>query len=508
MTVLALILTSWLISHVATAPHASIAISVSAAHSNSLTVRQIPEIPKGQIVEQVVCLNNTNQSYALYLPSNYSPDRKWPVLYAFDPRARGKAPLERFKEAAEQYNWILVGSNNSRNGPLQLTVEAWNAIVKDTHERFAIDDERVYATGFSGAARAAIYLAARCRDCISGVIVCGAGFPAGITPSPALHFAVFGVAGVEDFNFPEVKDLDDALAKAGMTHRIEVFDGRHEWAPASMAMEAVEWLELKAMQAGKRTHDDRMIAAIRQKTLERARALEEAKKTYDAYRAYAGAADAVKGLLDVGDVEKKVNQLRDRPEVKDAIRNEQRQIKKQREIEARLNILIARWERTRTQDSTATQERSQATGNDRESTIDEAIDSETQLHATLDDLRKQSKGVEDSGDRRIARRILEGVFVSLYEQGLDFLQARKLYGKAVRTFTLATEVYPDRAGALFYLAWAYAADGQKKKSLQALKTAVEKGLSDPAAITGNKAFDGLRDDAQYRQIIQTLQNKH
>ena len=60
----------------------------------------------------------------------------------------------------------------------------------------------------------------------------------------------------------------------------------------------------------------------------------------------------------------------------------------------------------------------------------------------------------------------------------------------------------------FYLAWSYAADGQKKKSLQALQTAVEKGFSDVAAITGNKAFDGIRDDVRCRQIIQTLQNKH
>lgn len=139
---------------------------------------------------------------------------------------------------------------------------------------------------------------------------------------------------------------------------------------------------------------------------------------------------------------------------------------------------------------------------------DEQFDSETRLRALLADLRKQSKSVEDSGDRRTARRVLEGVFVSLYEQGLDFLQAQKLYAKAVRTFTLATEVYPDRAGVFFYLAWAYVANGDRRKSLRALQTAVDGGFSDISAITGNKAFDGIRDDAQYRQIIQALQSKH
>ena len=501
---LALVLISWLISHVANVPRTSVAISVSAPQSSSLPAGQNHEIPKGQIIEKLVCASVPDQSYALYLPSNYSPDRKWPILYAFDPRARGRVPLERFKDAAEQYNWIIVGSNNSRNGPFQQTVDAWNAIVKDTHERFAIDDERVYATGFSGGARAAIYLAARCSECIAGVIACGAGFPAGMTPSPTLHFAVFMVAGVEDFNFPEVKDLDDALAKTGMTHRLETFVGRHVWAPASVATEAVECLELTAMKAGKRTREDRLIAALRQKTLERASALGEAKKLYDAYQVYVGAADTFRGLSDTGDIEAKVNQLRDSREVQDGIRNEQREIKKQRDAEARISQLIANVERSRGRESNATQE----TGDGRESTGNQQFDSENILRALLAELRKQSKTVEDTGDRRTARRVLEGIFVSLYEQGLDFLQTRKLYAKAVRTFTLATEVYPDRAGAFFYLAWAQASNGDKKRTLQALKSAVEKGFSDLSAISENKAFDGIRDEAQYRQIIQALQSKH
>jgi predicted esterase len=445
-------------------------------------------------------LNDRNQSYALYLPSNYQPDRKWPVLYAFDPRARGKVPLERFKDAAEKYGWIVVGSNNSRNGPLQVAVEAWNAITKDTRERFAINDDRVYVAGFSGAARAAIFMAVQCRNCVTGVIACGAGFPAGITPSSALRFAVFSVAGVEDFNFPEVKELDDAVARAGMVHRLEIFDGRHEWAPAPVAMAAVEWFELTAMKANRSSRNDQLIQSLRQKTIEQGKAFEAAKKLYEAYQLYAAAADTFKGLSDIGEIETSLTQLRNSREVQEAIRNDQRQMKKQREIEGRISGLISAKERNPASESLGSA--------DREGATDVQLDSDTRLRGLLLELRKQSQNVEDSGDRRTARRVLEGVFVSLYEQGLDFLQAKKLYPKAVQTFTLATEVYPDRAGAFYYLAWANAANGDRKRSLRALKSAVEKGYSDLSAITNNKAFDPIRDDPQYRQIIQTLQDKH
>ena len=132
------------------------------AQSSAPAIAQNKSIPRGQIVERIEALNDSSQSYALYLPSNYTPDRKWPVLYAFDPGARGRVPVERFKEAAEKYGWIVLGSNNSRNGPWAVSINAWNAMQTDTHQRFAIDDERMYATGFSGGARAAVRIAIAC----------------------------------------------------------------------------------------------------------------------------------------------------------------------------------------------------------------------------------------------------------------------------------------------------------------------------------------------------------
>ena len=187
------------------------------AHSTAFAITQIDSIPRGQIVERIEVLNDSSQSYALYLPSNYTPDRKWPVLYSFDPGARGRVPVERFKEAAEKYGWIVLGSNNSRNGPWNVSVNAWNAMLTDTHQRFAIDDERMYATGFSGGARAAVRIAAGCK-CLAGVIANGAGFPVDLAPSSQMQFVFFGAVGVDDFNYPELKTLQEPLTSVVRLH--------------------------------------------------------------------------------------------------------------------------------------------------------------------------------------------------------------------------------------------------------------------------------------------------
>jgi poly(3-hydroxybutyrate) depolymerase len=459
------------------------------AHAPALASTQTDSIPRGQVVERIATLNDSSQSYALYLPSNYTPDRKWPVLYAFDPGARGRVPVERFKEAAEKYGWIVVGSNNSRNGPWDVSVNSWNAMQTDTHKRFAIDDERLYAAGFSGGARAAVRIAIGCK-CLAGVIASGAGFPRDLVPSPQMRFIFFGAAGVEDFNYPELKNLQEPLTKAGIIHRVQTFEGRHEWPPVSMATAAVEWMELHAIKAGKRPRDDGFINTMWQQLLNDARSLEESKKYSEAYQLYLDLAANFKGLRDVAQIETKVNQFGNSRELKAAIREEQAQIKKQRDLEGRLNNLIA----ARYGGASINQS-------------EETFDTGNLLPNILNDLRKQSKASEDSTQRRVARRVLDGLFLGLIEQGISLLQTEKNYSESIKPLKLATEVNPDRAGAFFYLAWAYASNRDKKKSLQSLNTAVEKGFSDAAMITANKAFDSLRNDPEYQQIMARLKKQ-
>src|SRR5262245_66275624 len=114
--------------------------------------------PPGKISEDVKCVAEPAQSYALYVPSNYSPDRLWPVIFAFDPGARGRVPVERYQAAAERYGFIVAGSNNSRNGSTENS-KAIVAMTGDVLSRFSIDERRIYLAGMSGGSRVALGVA-------------------------------------------------------------------------------------------------------------------------------------------------------------------------------------------------------------------------------------------------------------------------------------------------------------------------------------------------------------
>src|SRR5436305_59277 len=109
------------------------------------------ELPRGTILDDVKCTADSSQGYALYIPSNYSADRAWSLILAFDPRARGRAAVERFQAAAETYGYIVAGSNNSRNGSWETSMASIRAMPADLGERFRIDKNACTRQAFRGA---------------------------------------------------------------------------------------------------------------------------------------------------------------------------------------------------------------------------------------------------------------------------------------------------------------------------------------------------------------------
>ena len=332
----------------------------------------------GRIVPDQRCLKNELQGYALYLPANYSPERKWPVLMAFDPRARGLNAVERFSEAAETYGWIVAGSNNSRNGPWDQSATALAAMSQDLFERFAIDEDRIYVAGMSGGARVAFQIALGPGK-VAGAIAASAAFPAG-QKRDSVPFPVFGTAGTEDFNWLEMKDLDRSLKTR---HRVRVFEGGHVWMPKELATEAVEWMELEAMKSGLRPKDAARIEAMlgrRKAAAERA----EGREAWEQVRAIG--ADFESLHPEASAFAGRARQMEKERTVKDALKAERKEV--ELELDSRRQIGEGEG------------------GLNDPATRRASLDS---LREKLGRLAKQAKSQDDSAQRRVARRIVRGI---------------------------------------------------------------------------------------------------
>ena len=202
---------------------------------------------QAQITDSVRCKADPTQSYALYIPAKGN-SQALPVIYFFDPHADGTLPVRKYKALADAYGFILVGSNNSKNGnDWPATENIWRCLSDDTRGRLQLDVRRTYLCGFSGGAKAASYIAIQ-HPGISGVIAGGAGLPDGVTAGD-FSFSYTIIAGQGDMNLTELVSVNSELDKTRTQHRIIFFDGKHEWSPVNTMGLAFDGLRFDAMKS-------------------------------------------------------------------------------------------------------------------------------------------------------------------------------------------------------------------------------------------------------------------
>jgi predicted esterase len=333
------------------------------------------QIPSGEVVADVKCQADPTQSYALYLPRGYTAARAYPVIFAFDPGARGRVPVERYQQAAEQYGFIVAGSNNSRNGS-PVTHQAVNAMTNDVTTRFHVDPNRIYVAGMSGGARVALSVALANSAQIAGAIASSAGFP-DAEPRKTLPFPIFGTAGTEDFNHLEMRRLDAALTTP---HRVVFFTGGHTWLSSDLAVEAVEWMEVQAMKSGRAPRDQARIDAFFDKRMAAVGAEASDPATFLALQSIV--AD-FSGLKDVAALANRVAALGREKTIRDALSDardvDNREIRILREMTVSASKL----------DST-----------------DERLDALSDLRSRWRQLSDAARKPADSSERRMSRRII------------------------------------------------------------------------------------------------------
>ena len=404
----------------------------------------------GIILPKVVALAKPEQSYALYLPSAYSQDKLWPIIYAFDPGARGSVPVELMKEAAERNGYILVGSNNSRNGSWKIEAEAAEAIVKDTHARLSVDDRRVYFAGFSGGARVAAQIAQVCK-CAAGVLLNGAGFHPLAFELKAAPFVVFAAVGTFDFNYPELVSTDDELEKLGYPHFLLPFQGPHQWAPANAMEDALSWFRLQAMKSGREGRDDSFIASRAAIETDRARALEQSGDLYAAWKEYRQAARMLAGLSDDASLHARAGMLEKDKAIRDGAKREKQEFEEQADLSREISAGLFE--------------------------LQQNPPNRADIHDTvvkqLAALRSRAEHEKREEKLRVLKRAVAGLLVQAMEIGNERLN-QKDASHAKDYFELASVADPDSMWALGSLAVARALDGDRKGTMDALRRAKSK----------------------------------
>lgn len=455
-----------------------IALAASAAAAEPpvpVAVEPAPGVPHAQIA----CSQSPGQSYALYLPSGYTTERAWPVIYCFDPRARGSVPVERLQVAAERHGFILAGSNNSRNGPWDAIAQAAEAMQRDVEARYRVDPRRRYGAGFSGGARAACALAA--REGWAAVIACSGGFPGGTVP-PTVGFGFFGTAGRDDFNHREMVRVHAELDARPTPHRFVEFDGGHEWLSSPVALRALEWIEVQAMRDGRREPDAAWLQAALANRLQAAAQLADGP----AYEECAALAADFAGLVDTTAVAARVAALQDTRKVRGYLRDKQQSEEEEAGYLAELAraIAAARGGGPAPGDVAAVAEEDElGASTPRDWLLAGGVGPDPRTRDPSEALKALAAKLQRRAEKdAAARRALNAGFFTLAEDGRAAMRRRD-FAAAAGAFGVAALIQPDGPVVHFELAGALALSGQKEKARKSLQAAVARGYRDQERIT-------------------------
>lgn len=161
-------------------------------------------------------------TWQMYVPDSYDPNEPAGVLVYISPTAHGGMP-KGWMPVFDSENLILISADQSGNATRtkkRMLLAALAPYV--VSERYEIDPERVYVSGFSGGGKVASIASIQFASLFNGAIyICGAEFWSNVAPtllSLAMSNRYVFITGRRDFNRELTRNIYAKYKRAGVAN--------------------------------------------------------------------------------------------------------------------------------------------------------------------------------------------------------------------------------------------------------------------------------------------------
>lgn len=432
---------------------------------------------QGTVLDSLRVGQRPSETYALYLPMRYDPAVPAPVVFIFDPAARGRVAVELFIPASERYGYILVCSNNTRNGPYEQNFEFANRLFTEVFARFQIDPKRVYTAGFSGGSRLASSIAILTKQ-IQGVVACGAGMassPVYFQMSELDDFSFAGIVGNVDMNYREMIQTRNWLNQLKVSNELFEYDYGHRWPPPEDLLAAFDWLQLEACRKGIVPVDSALVGSVYDKFAQKARELEASGEQLRAWNEYDRLLGTFGTYFDLDSIRSRHRSL--------AASKPYRKARRAWEAnQAAEDSLVSNYSARMYRDIAAHGPEAMAWW-DREIGRLEA--------------KQQKAGPEG---QRMLQRVLNTIFAMAYSRATDEALTTTVPQKAF-CLDLCIRAQPGAPMAYFMQMEHYLQAGNPDKALDYLEQLLQTGFDKIEYIEGHKALEPLKSLARYKALM-------
>lgn len=437
------------------------------------------DFKKGVIIDSLALKDAPNETYALYLPNSYKANQLSPIVFIFDPSGRARNGIGHFVKAAEKYGYVLVCSNNTKNGPHNVNFDYANNLFQHVFTNFNIDNQRIYTAGFSGGSRLAMAIAVLTKR-MQGVIACGSGFPGNVAPVASESFSYAGIVGNRDMNYLEMNNNKALLNALQVSNELFVYDFGHAWPSQDQLVVAFDWLQLEAFKKGLVSLDESEIVAQYLTALNEQETETEDRDLIRKYAKYQRILKTFAPYLSLDSIVEKAKNLKASKEF----------VKQQRSYKA----AIAR-------ESELSGELTQKFLKD----VEKPASKTAIWQRTISKLSKKIEKTEDLFEKRMLQRVVRQISVTSYETAFS-RQSTLSLEQLMFCYEVWIFTAPQNPYGYFIQMRNAMKKGDEDLALEYLSRLVDTGYSNLEALENFQDITPLQSKERYKAIIKRLQN--
>ncbi|MBO0321944.1 alpha/beta hydrolase [Muricauda sp. CAU 1633] len=203
-------------------------------------------LKKGEIMDSIPVQDSIPSSFSLYLPRDFSTDKKWPLLLVFDLEGKERQTMSIFVGPAEKEGYILAAPKVKDTVSLTNNMIVTNNVLEEIVNLLPIQRERIYTAGASGGGRFAGLVPIFIRG-VSGTISIGASLTNTDLLNVRQPFHFIGMVSKEDYNYPTMLEDEKLLDRYKFPNQIVLHEEKNTWPQIEDLQKGLQLFTLAAM---------------------------------------------------------------------------------------------------------------------------------------------------------------------------------------------------------------------------------------------------------------------
>ncbi len=270
---------------------------------NTLTLR------KGVVIDSLQ-IPKTDNDFSIYLPKNFDKDKNWPIVFGFDSKRRASKLARLYREAAEEYGYIVAISNFMPNQGVKEKSNYVPLFIDHILSIFPIQKGRVYVTGVDEDARLMSLVPLFYNDKIFGVIAIGNSHYYDAKVKIGKNFSYFGILNSKNHRYKGFVNNKKYLNRRGIEADILTYEGVSEYPYPKLLKEPLSTFTLRAMLKGRMTKDSVWVQNLFQEELNQIEIDLDKGKFLEAYQKVKRIRNKYQAFFDTNDLQEKEKQIR------------------------------------------------------------------------------------------------------------------------------------------------------------------------------------------------------